>query len=327
LTGQIVDTISLDKNKTVLEVLACFENNSIIISKDNDNMYYLSGHTFKDTKFRQDFLISIGKCIYCKIMKENDKLLLIIQLLDNSQIKLGRFSYESISNETKLENLLSECSFKASSILYTYLTDKHNLLVFHLKDKLIASKFNEILSETDLESKVSTRMYSIKDHNGLVGLNETNNLVIYLLNEETRKFTVKVNENQLDSLILLNEFLILHNGSKLKISRFSSETLNSFEENILFETKLNSHRAYGQFGLSPNYKYLYFTENKRILKFISLVPNVKNPIIEIPMYNQVRSIVCSNEYISMILQNRRVVSFLINDLNQKEKIKTMRYIF
>ena len=102
LTGQIVDTISLDKNKTVLEVLACFENNSIIISKDNDNMYYLSGHTFKDAKFRQDFLISIGKCIYCKIMEENDKLLLIIQLLDNSQIKLGRFNYENISNATKL---------------------------------------------------------------------------------------------------------------------------------------------------------------------------------------------------------------------------------
>ena len=331
LTGQIVDTINIDKTRIVLEVVVVDKNTTLIISKDNENFYYFEGHSLKEKKFKHDFLIHIAKCKYCKVTHENSKITLIIQLLESDQIKSCQLNYENISSETKLEHFLFELKlpFKTSPILDIYLTDKTKFLVFHFQSKLIvlsSTEPYELLFEISLEPSITTSMFPIKGINGLVGLNTTKNLVSCVLNEETKTFNMSINENKYDSLILINEFLILRQESKLIVVKLTSETLFSLNENIVFETFLNSDRIFSQFGLSPNLKYIYFIENKRVLKFISLSNNIKNSIIEIPMYNQIRSIVCSNEFISMILQNRRVVSFLINDLNQNEKISTIRYL-
>lgn len=332
LTGKIVDTITLEKAKQILEVVVLGEQISLITSKNNDNQVYISGISCNESKLEQNFSIPFVKCNYYKIMQYNCQVLLIVQLFDSYQIKLGQINYENISNETVFENFLTESKslLKETSIIDIYITDETKLLVFHFENKLIvlsSMEPYEFLFEIILESNVPTKMFSIKGIDGLVCLNANKNLVVYLLNGKNKTFEISVNEKKFDLFTLKNEFLILNYEFKIMVIKFGADTIYSLKENVIFEKKLHADRVYGQFGISSNFQFIYFTENKRILHFISLSPDGNNSTLEIPMHNQIRSIVCSNTFISMILQNRRVISFLINDLNQKEELRSIVYNF
>ena len=130
LTGKIVDTITLEKAKQILEVVVLGEQISLITSKNNDNQVYISGISCNESKLEQNFSIPFVKCNYYKIMQYNCQVLLIVQLFDSYQIKLGQINYEKISNETVFETFLTESKtlLKETSIIDIYVTDKTKLL-------------------------------------------------------------------------------------------------------------------------------------------------------------------------------------------------------
>ena len=262
--------------------------------------------------------------------------LLVTQSSDDFDAKMCYLKYAHIKNETNMNSILKPLKPSPNvSIEEVFLTNKSKLVVLHVTDRLLvfSLKNEELLFEINLERKLlSSKMYPIRQTDRLLGLNVENALVLYELDGEKKNFNlVSVNGQKFESMSLVGDKLILFDRTKsniMVIALKTNELKNIFEkEDIIFAAKLDAYKLYSQFGLSTDLKYLFFTENKRILKFYSLESESNGSVlVEIPLYNQVRSIVCSGEYVAMILQNRRVASFLINDANKQSlKIALLRY--
>ena len=290
-------------------------------------------------EFKQDFILNIEKCDYCKILlDEKEKFAFIAQLtekpevlmeyLDYNELKtLKNVNYEKVLTSYKLPfekqiNFCEQACLTQKSKLVAF-SSENKLLIYNLKNKVLALQKN--LSDYELIAKKLIKLQQVKNSDDILCLNESNDLILVKLDDLSESNFKLIStasfDKKFDGYKLIDDVLALYDTvqGKLFITKLNQIENLFTKENIIFELDLDKNRIYTQFGVSPNLKYVSFLENKRILKFVNI--NNKNEIAEIPLGNQGRSMVCSNEYISMIIQNRRVISFLIVEKNDEIKKK------
>ena len=78
------------------------------------------------------------------------------------------------------------------------------------------------------------------------------------------------------------------------------------------------------YGLSLNSKYFYIIENKKFLKLFR-TSDFKN-IGEMVLYYFCDLAICSNDYLSISLQDKKVISFLIVDPKAPDNLKKIKQL-
>ena len=212
----------------------------------------------------------------------------------------------------------------------------HSSIIF------IDSKSNQILLESNIENKNNnSRKYFLTPTNltlnrlldltpvdntdNVVALGNMNNLVLiaYDFNSNRIKiFTSEEEKHKFKSFVIGGDFLL---GCDLLHSELIGYDLNDKNplDKIHFKIGFNKDLL-RTFGLNSNSKYVYLIEKQSTLKFYRV--NDGKKIAETHLYCLARSVICSDEYICLCMQDKRIISFLIVDPlipNSAAKIKQL----
>jgi hypothetical protein len=216
-----------------------------------------------------------------------------------------------------------------NEILFADLNSKNILLQFNIDHQNNTNTLKYFLTPTNLAfNKLNNIMNASNGSDDLIGLGNLNNLVF--INYEYSKNKVKmydsneVNTNQYESFAIINETLIAYNKLDGQLNGFLLKDVNTnpFKE-LCFTIAINES-VMVTYGLSSDCKYVYLVVDRNTLQFYRWSDN--NKIAETKIYNKPTSVACSDEYLALAMQDRRIISFLIVDPlvpNSNDKIKRL----
>jgi hypothetical protein len=281
--------------------------------------------------------------------------------LTNPEINLSPLDFEKLKNAEKIP--IKRTAVKFEQILqarYKYLTEnvcltsKNQRMVLYYEGELyvINTELCQVLARENISSPQITmdyflsptnlnpthliKMTSIEETDLSIALNNLNNLVIInyipgegkilmcaILNEDgepVRASSFKINSN---ALAYFDKFENKLTVVDLK-SLLSTRRLKIKSKNVLYEIKLAKDAILAHYGLSEDNTYAFLVENKKLLRFYNL--RTRREIAIIPMYSEIDNLKCNQDFISMSMQDNKVISFLINDPSRAgsyEKIRSL----
>ena len=258
-------------------------------------------------------------------------------MIDDKIIHLYELN-EILNKYCKINNFNNEI-FKES-----ILTNKTNIFILFYYPLLIYyDLYNNkiIFYKNYIESTIKLfNITNIPNSNKCIALNNLNQLVIFdiLDNNDDKyfhcikscidfkftKFTVFEKNNKF-KLIAYDK-----NLGKLLIFKINNNDENNkidFNKYILsneIDSNFNDDTIIDNLSISLNKKYLYFIQDKKILKFyrindLELIGNVK-------LYCNVLDIICTEDFITMAMKDNTIYSYLICDSKEQDHITILNKI-
>jgi hypothetical protein len=171
------------------------------------------------------------------------------------------------------------------------------------------------LSPTNLITSKLDSIESIFNTHNFIALNNLKNLILVRFYSRTSLKTFQSSSNiKFETFKLNQNYLVAYNLNESKLFVYSIKKLletNSFDK-FEFELELRNHSLF-QFGSNDQ---LFVIESKKILKLYDLS---KNKLLgEMPLYSESNLIACSDDFAMLAMKDKRLISYLICDLNLEE---------
>ncbi|RMZ98119.1 hypothetical protein BpHYR1_032582 [Brachionus plicatilis] len=228
-------------------------------------------------------------------------------------------------------------SFNKKLLVYTH---DQSLYYFDTTNgKLLNSKsFREqsmnidyFLNPTSLSLCYFKNLAPVEKSDNLILLDNIGNIyfVHYLVEtNEIRSFRTKnfifdsftINKDKLLACDLVNFKLVCFDLAK-------AEQNLSFHGSF-FAIDFEKSKNLQHYGLSTSNKNVYLIENKKNLRFFDLFDLINGEKLKVKqtanlvLYAEVTSVLCSDEFISLSMKDKKVVSFLISDKKNLEKTRS-----
>jgi len=344
--GKILNELQSSNDITITNCL-CISSSLVVISVNLIEIYDLNDLKIK-SKFK--FEKKLKKSYYFKTNNESD-LLIVSETLNNNQIETYKINVNETQKNTlilKPNGFIDLSSYGSIDDDNVCLTNTNNLLVLSINSELIFIDINskQIILKRNIENETKSLKYFLTPvilslnklkhlkstfNDNLIGLGNLNNLISINYDSKENKLKIYDSNDSKQLSILFESFIINENkviayGSKDQLIGFNLADPSPFSKSI-FSIKLNG--SVDLFGLSLNNKYVYIVENHKILKFYRWNDNEK--IGETQLYCKPINIMCTDDYLSLAMQDRRIISFLIVDPlvpHSADKIKKLesRYL-
>lgn len=219
-----------------------------------------------------------------------------------------------------------------------YVVDTQNGQVL-LKHTFIDNQIdlNYFLSPTNLNSSDLYHLTPFQDpvdeFESLIALDNLNKLLVIRFNQSSKKIIRSVvNQEAKNEPASIHSFVI--NGNMIvAYNKQDSQLLVCSVNNLIkrnrlidldFQLKLNAANFFGIYGLSMNNKYVYFVENKKVLRVFNVETKKEITGTGLPLYSQPRQILCNNDFISIAMQDDRVISFLISEPERPDSLARIK---
>ena len=256
-------------------------------------------------------------------------------LESNGQVDLSSITTSSTDLFTENSNV---CVTNKNNIFVIFLNtelifidlNSKNILLRQNIDNLDESSLKYFLSPTNIALNKLKNLQNVSTNSDdLVALGNLDNLVY--INYDFTKNKVKIFESNetaknraFVSFVIRDKIIIGHDKLNNKLIGFDLNEMNYNPFNKSnFEISLQDSTL-ETYGLSNDNKYVYLIENRTTLKFYRWNNNKK--IAETQLYSKVINVLCTNEYICMAMEDRRIISLLIVDPlvpNSNDKIKQL----
>ncbi len=316
----------------------CISNNLIIISG------IIEIYDLDDFKIKSKFKLEKCKQSYYFQTNQNDLLIFSENLSKIEMYKINvNETQKSINSLILKPNGLIDLSSYGSidNNNNVCLTCKNNLLVLSINSELLFIDINskQVILKHNIENENKRLKYFLTPvnlslnklkylkstfNNNLIGLGNLNNLMA--INYDFKENRLKIYDSNDSTSMQFESFEINEN----KVIAYGNGQLVGFDlgdsnpfSKPSFSIKLNGSTI-EMFGLSMNKNYVYFIENRTVLKFYRWNDNEK--IGETQLHCKPINIICTNDYLSLAMQDRKIISFLICDPlvpNSIDKIKDL----
>jgi hypothetical protein len=183
---------------------------------------------------------------------------------------------------------------------------------------------NYFLSPTNLFLNNIFNLNACINSDNIIGQGNLKNILFISYNNNSNKIRIQTTNSRqsFDSYVLNKNILLAYDMNNEQLIGYNLNELKPFNK---IEFQINIDKSLIQtFGLSQDCKYVYIIEKRTTLKFYRLIDCKK--IAETLLYSLVRDVTCSDEFISLSMQDKRVISFLIVDPlvpNSSDKIKSL----
>lgn len=248
--------------------------------------------------------------------------------------KCALIKFDSMPIESHKSMIENSCLTSDNNyvVLFTnqtlyYIDSKSGKILAHKTFDHQEIDLNYFLSPTNLLVNSLINLTPIANSNGFIALNNLNELVYFdfnvngtlkMINNSNQKihsFKLNVKYNFLIAFNKLGyELIIFDLNVVLKKSSFNCNKAIAFKINLTVD-------AIDYFDSDTDFKYIYLVEKKKVLKLYTIKTSKKSAKLsgELPMYSDVLHIVSSGDFISIGMQDRKVISFLVADLSDEEK--------
>ena len=273
----------------------------------------------------------LNETIQSKLLRnnksENEFILINKTIEEDNPIKINKFIFDKNVNKWKddeIDNLneLLPNQIKLStidnSINFVDLTHKDKLLILYHKNELICidSTMSTIQShkiyENDYFKKSISLMngkkklfYKIEETNDFIGINKLKQIVHLNISSDFKIINEKILIENYDSLRLglFKNILFFDSNNEIKVYNLNSKS-------IVFNHLFTNNKL--QFAcISDDCEYLATFEESRILSVFRL-SNSKR-IAHVSIYNEINSILMSDHFVAMCMQDKRILSYLLVD--------------
>ena len=285
-----------------------------------------------------------------KEKKHHDKYILLIesQLNDNESMlncyeidfKLLEEKPLQMLHESKIINI--ELPKKRSDSLLDSVTitlstsstgAKYLILFYNFRLSFIDFDTLKLISKKDLLNNDSEKLLHIEpiaNTNSFIALNNCKDLVYINYDPIENVISLAKAKNtqsaeEYESFRLNDKYVLA--ATKTEIIGFDLNGLikqSSFEK-CEFKIGINKNNSLDLYGFSLDLKYVYTIENKRQLRFYRYSDGQK--LADIPLYCEASCVLCSNDYVCLFMQDKRVISYFIFDSGDEkgsiEKIKSL----
>ena len=178
------------------------------------------------------------------------------------------------------------------------------------------------LSPTNLLPNKLFNLKPIANTNSFIALNNLNDLV-YVSYDPIRneiKLAKATSNHQIDdrfeSFYLSDRYILANTKTKVLGFNLSDLIKESSFGKYEFKVDLNRNNNLDYYGCSSDLNYVYTIENKKQLRFYRYSDGKK--LADIPLYSETSFVTCTNDYICLYMQDKRVISYLICDPNDSE---------
>lgn len=326
---------------------AFYTNNKLIlISKQfvhsqfiHINVYGLSNDTTLSTALAK-YKIDIGTDKVNFHITNSNELLVLKEDSTQLLILIFKISLDKSQENELLLDSNSELDLKPLLVTNNnfdlLLTNKSNLLLLSSDTDLVLVDLDQkkLLAKESFQNqdKSSIKYFSSlkcvsKNSDNLVGLNNLNNLIYLKYKKHHNKLSCsRINHNSekrsFNSFEINEHKLVAHDEKNKKLIGYNlSKPFSKFFEINLQELLLN------KYNLSPNNSYVFTIENSKILKLFRIDDSNKvgdtNKVCDSIMYSEVKNVLCTEDYICMSMQDKRIIAFLIVDSSSPGKIKQL----
>lgn len=218
-----------------------------------------------------------------------------------------------------------------TQLLFVELETK-NIILCHKINRINVNSVKYFLSPTNLALNKLNNLKSISANtDNLISQGNLNNLILINYDYELKKLRIYKTDDlepkRMFVSYVLNQLIVLAydklNEELIGFKLNTNDNNPNVFENISFKTSIHKS-VIDSFGLSSDNKYVYVIEQKKNLRFFRYEDSKK--IAETVVYSRIGNVSCSDEYISLTMQNNRVISFLIVDPlipDSTEKIKKL----
>ena len=244
-------------------------------------------------------------------------------------IDLDIYTFE---NESLLENTTVTSANNANYLIIffdsilTFIDVRSKSVQF--KIDLFKRDFNieYFLSPTNLFGNKLSCLTSIDNTHNILALNNLNDLVMIKFEGNSNYKIIKSNsksknhETKFQSFKINKMNMIAYDKTNSKVYGFDLDQISiskSFDKNK-FQINVNGLNVY---GFSDDSRHFYTIENKKNLKFYDF--NGAKKTAEISLYFEAQSIACSNEFLTIAVKDKRIISYLIVDKESPDKVKIL----
>ena len=279
----------------------------------------------------------LNETIQSKLLRnkdENEFIMINKTIEEDNPIKINKFLFnkndskwkdESINDLNKLLNnlKLSEIENNNETINFVDITHKDKLLILYYKNELfyIDSSMSTIKSHKIYENdyfKKSVNLingkkklfYKIEETNDFIGINKLKQIVYVSISNDFK---------------IINEKILIENYERFRIGLFKNILFYESNDEIKVYNLNNNltifNHLFAQNKLefacvSEDCEYLATFEESRLLSIFRL-SNSKR-IAHVPVYNEINSILMSDHYVVMCMQDKRILSYLLVDPQKPE---------
>jgi hypothetical protein len=223
-------------------------------------------------------------------------------------------------------SLIEKCVFTHQSGLLCLIIDLR--LYFLNKAGAVLKMENMSANEMNVEYFLSPTNVSVNSFHSLTPISHTDSfvmldnldnlhLVAYDLNKNEIKSS-KTNKLQVDSFAVNKNLLLAYDKKKFRLVCFNVLALRWFEL-VNFSIELSKQEELNQFGFSLDNKYVFSVHDKKIFRLYRIEETRAEQIAELFLYAQVTRVLCTSDFVSFSMRDRKVVSYLINDKQNAAK--------
>lgn len=271
---------------------------------------------------------------------------MILTESSDSKITLYSLDYDDLKAKKpispisiKLDQLTNNQSrfLKNACLAYSGL---YAFLYYEQSFYVIESRTGQLLVKEKIPNNTSTPidvscLTSFEDTDAklecIVARDSLTRLLLIQYNSQSRKLAINVinydsKPVSVDSFKVNKNLLIVHSKQDSQILVCSTNSLvkaNKIDE-IVFDIKLNKENPVLIFGLSLNNQYAYLVENRKILRFFNIKSKKEITGSGMPLYGEPRKILCTNDYVSIAMQDDRVISFLISEPERSDNLARLQ---
>lgn len=250
-------------------------------------------------------------------------------LLSINKINLDKEFNIKREKSLNSKDLLDLSSCSSTNDLFTnenngVITNKNEIFVIalnlqfvfvDLNSKTVLNKFT-FNERSKMLNQISNLRNTSKQEDNIVCLSSWNSLIYIDYNLSLNRVLIYDSFDDLQQRIFVSfvvdeNKLVAYDESNRKLIGFYLNSSNESPfKNLLFEIQLLDSKL-ETFGLSINGSYIYLIENQKVLKFYRW--NEITRIAETFLFMNTNNVLCTDEYICMSMQDRKIISFLIVD--------------
>ncbi len=229
----------------------------------------------------------------------------------------GSWSQTAIDSLARTTDMGPECSVddvtitNSDEIIVVY--QKNQISFVDSKKKVLLSK-KKISEEWNFKKSDQNRgfLHPIKGTDNLVSLNTNDQLVFIEWKDQLVIHKSKASDGKFTDFQIQSDILCALDNNNLKLICFD---LKHIFDKKTFEVDLPND-SMSAFSISPNCEYIATVHDLRILSLYRVKDSMR--IAHMPVYSRVNSISLSDEYITLAMHDRRLIAYLIVDVNNAQ---------
>jgi hypothetical protein len=259
---------------------------------------------------------------------ENEILIINKTVEENYPTKINKYVFENNDNKWKDELIinLNKClkNIKLSSIdnnesiISADLSLKDNFLILFCNNELFCIdiksstsslkvrkmyKNDYFIKTVNLINGKKKLFYPIEETNDFIGINNLKQIVHLSISNDFKIINEKILVENCEKLGLFKNILFFESNNEIKVYNLKNGS-------IIFNQSFSKNKI--QFAtISDDCEYLATFEESRLLSIFRLSDSKR--IANVPIYNEINSILMSDHYVIMCMQDKRILSYLLVD--------------